>query len=82
MCCLFIGKGRVIFNSLQVYKNIFICINNVVDYLFRYYAYSRILCDGCIVQRLIFCVGVKFIIVGDYIDALFRFYSLCLAKLG
>ncbi len=35
MCCLFIGKGRVIFNSLQVYKNIPICINNAADYLSR-----------------------------------------------
>ena len=54
MCCLFIGKGRVIFNSLQVYKNIPICINNAADYLSRYHAHPRILCDGCIVQRLTF----------------------------
>ncbi len=43
MCCLFIGKGRVIFNSLQVYKNIPICINNAADYLSRYHAHPRIL---------------------------------------
>lgn len=73
MCCLFIGKGRVIFNSLQVYKNIPICINNAADYLSRYHAYPRILCDGCIVQRLTFSVGAKPIAAGDHIDALSRF---------
>lgn len=82
MCCLFIGKGRVIFNSLQVYKNIPICINNAADYLSRYHAHPRILCDGCIVQRLTFCVGAKPITAGDHIDALSRFYPSCLAKLG
>lgn len=70
MCCLFIGKGRVIFNSLQVYKNIPICINNAADHLSRYHAHPRILCDGCIVQRLTFCVGAKPITAGDNVDAL------------
>lgn len=73
MCCLFIGKGRVIFNSLQVYKNIPICINNAADHLSRYHAHPRILCDGCIVQRLTFCVGAKPITAGDNVDALSRF---------
>lgn len=59
MCCLFIGKGRVIFNSLQVYKNIPICINNAADYLSRYHAHPRILCDGCIVQRLTFALALN-----------------------
>ncbi len=73
MCCLFIGKGRVIFNSLQVYKNIPICINNAADHLSRYHAHPRILCDGSIVQRLTFCVGAKPITTGDHVDALSRF---------
>lgn len=73
MCCLFIGKGRVIFNSLQVYKNIPICINNAADHLSRYHAHPRILCDGSIVQRLTFCVGAKPITTGDHVDALSAF---------
>lgn len=70
MCCLFIGKGRVIFNSLQVYENIPICINNAADHLSRYHAHPRILCDGSIVQRLTFCVGAKPITAGDHVDTL------------
>lgn len=80
MCCLFIGKGRVIFNSLQVYENIPICINNAADHLSRYHAHPRILCDGSIVQRLTFCVGAKPITAGDHVDTLSRFYPPCLRK--